>query len=189
MFDRDAVVERMAEAIYAGMFGPHTQWADDTPRQHDRMRKIARAALAIAEEAVRAERDRYKARGDNHAETLRGIARMNPKTEAERMVLWARDGLSGYTQSVEETLKDAYDERNTIRARVAELEGALRPFAAAILLADGHEISLERGWFETARAVLEPRHDPSAERHMTPSEQRAMNRALVRSAKMEPRHD
>lgn len=53
--NRDELVERVAEAIYAGMFGPHTRWEDDTARQHDRMRKLARAALAIIELTVREE--------------------------------------------------------------------------------------------------------------------------------------
>ena len=42
----EAGVEAAAQAIYSGMFGPHTKWEDDTARQHDRIRKIARSALA-----------------------------------------------------------------------------------------------------------------------------------------------
>jgi chromosome segregation ATPase len=67
-------------------------------------------------------------RGDNHVETLRGIANMDPETEGDRMRLWARDSLSG-CEPLESTLKNLSDERNDLRSQLAESqvrEGALR---------------------------------------------------------------
>ncbi len=48
-------------------------------------------------------------RGDGHAETLRGIVSMNPETEGNRMRQWARDGLSGYVETIEATVKIQQD--------------------------------------------------------------------------------
>ncbi len=125
-----------------GVDGWHwVQWNNDAPEcalwiggfswEHEDFgdrgwRYISPILTPTESDALRAERDAAKRRADNHAETLRGIARMDPKTEADRMVLWATDGLSGYLQSAEKTLKDAYDERNTLRARVAVLEEIAR---------------------------------------------------------------
>lgn len=88
---------------------------------------------------LREENERLRIRGDGHAETLRGIAKMDPATEGERMRLWARDGLSGYTQSTEATVKEQQDENNRLQQqlsaaekRVRELEGLLERMLAWI---------------------------------------------------------
>lgn len=56
------------------------------------------------------EYEQLQKRCDGHAETLRGIAQMNPETEGDRMRQWARDGLSGYTETTESTVKRLTDE-------------------------------------------------------------------------------
>lgn len=62
------------------------------------------------------ETDRLRLSVDGHAETLRGIASMNPATEGERMRQWALDGLSGYTESTESTVKKLMDQIERLRA-------------------------------------------------------------------------
>lgn len=89
-------------------------------------RYLSPVATPAEVEALRAERNRWKIRGDGHAETLRGIAHMDPKTEGERMVQWARDGLTGYVATTEVTVKELMDELTTLRARVGVLEKALQ---------------------------------------------------------------
>lgn len=78
----------------------------------DLLRVAEKRATRIAE--LEAERDRYKARSDNHAETLRGIARM-PVGDGERMQQWARESLGGYTMPLEATLLALSDECNALR--------------------------------------------------------------------------
>jgi hypothetical protein len=82
-----------------------------------------------------AEIEAWKIRGDGHAETLRGIARMDPATEAERMRQWARDGLSGYTESTESTVKRLTDQ-------VAEACDFLRRGAALVAMAGDQNMAL-----------------------------------------------
>jgi hypothetical protein len=64
--------------------------------------------------------DRAVKRGDNHAETLRGISAM-PVEDGERMQLWADDGLSGSNETVEATLLKVCDERNAMRTELESL--------------------------------------------------------------------
>jgi hypothetical protein len=64
------------------------------------------AALTKQVEELTGERDRSREARRNHAETLRGIARMDPTTDGERMRQWARDGLSGYVATYEMTLRE-----------------------------------------------------------------------------------
>jgi len=80
------------------------------------------------EELERA-RDDWKRRAENHAETLRGIASMHPATESERMRQWAMDGLSGYSMSIQSTLKRLQDELAAERTAAARMREALE-FAA-----------------------------------------------------------
>lgn len=57
---------------------------------------------------------------ENHRETLRGIADMDPATEGDRMRLWARDALSGYTETAEVSMKKMQDERNRLHSQATE---------------------------------------------------------------------
>ncbi len=50
-----------------------------------------------------------KALCDNHAETLRSIAKMDPLTDGDRMRQWARDALSGYIETNEATMVQLMD--------------------------------------------------------------------------------
>ena len=75
---------------------------------------------------------RQKSRGDNHAESLRSIARMDPK-DGERMQLWARDSLSGYTETVGETMAELRDELARVRGeRASQLTDVLAALVAAL---------------------------------------------------------
>lgn len=67
----------------------------------------------------------WKYLAENHAETLRGIANMDPATEGDRMKLWATDGLAGYTEPIESTLKKVSDERNDLQAELEQTKKAL----------------------------------------------------------------
>jgi hypothetical protein len=67
---------------------------------------------------LRASYEAVKRRADNHAETLRGIAAMNPSTEGERMRQWAKDALSGYTESAEATIKNLMEQNAQLRANL-----------------------------------------------------------------------
>lgn len=53
---------------------------------------------------------------ENHRQTLIGISQMDPATEADRMLLWAKDALSGYVETNEVSMKKMQDERNEMRA-------------------------------------------------------------------------
>lgn len=53
---------------------------------------------------------------NNHRQTLIGIADMDPATEADRMLLWAKDALSGYAETAEVSMKKQQDEINRLRA-------------------------------------------------------------------------
>jgi hypothetical protein len=64
------------------------------------------AALTEQVETLTAESVRAREARRNHAETLRGIAKMDPATDSERMRQWARDGLSGYVATYEMTLRE-----------------------------------------------------------------------------------
>lgn len=90
-----------------------------------------------------AEVERLKIRGDCHAETLRGIAAMDPSIEAGRMKQWARDGLSGYMETTEATVKRLSDEINTLTAVNAALREKVRlsrQETAAIKASVVHEV-------------------------------------------------
>jgi chaperonin cofactor prefoldin len=86
----------------------------------------------VALRTLAAERDAYKNRGDNHWETLRSIREIAQTSgDLERIILWVNDSGSGYTQTVEQTLVEVSDSRNTaiaerdaLRAQLAEAEAA-----------------------------------------------------------------
>lgn len=63
-------------------------------------------------------------RADNHTETLRGISSMKPE-EGSRMQLWAKDGLSGYTDSLESVLLQQKNRIVDLEAKLAEVRRAL----------------------------------------------------------------
>lgn len=81
--------------------------------------------LLVPMKSARAEIERLRLRGDGHAETLRGIANMDPATEGDRMRQWARDGLSGYTGSTESTIKSLMDEIGHAHKCIANTRDAL----------------------------------------------------------------
>lgn len=99
------------------------QYADEFERECAELRSdnaTLRARLA----EVEAEREAYKNRGDNHAETLRGVRAIlaENQPDIERALLWISDGLFGYTESLEATLLKASDERNSAIARATRAE-------------------------------------------------------------------
>jgi hypothetical protein len=78
---------------------------------------------------------------NNHRQTLLGISDMDPATEGDRMLLWAKDALSGYVEETAEvSMKKQQDEINRLRdtlRRVADAleshgNGAFRATVAAI---------------------------------------------------------
>ncbi len=82
--------------------------------------RAERAEFLLALMATRAQfAEGNRIARDGHAETLRGIAAMDPATEGERMVQWARDGLSGYTEDTPATVK-------TLTDRALEAEATLQ---------------------------------------------------------------
>lgn len=95
--------------------------ADDL---HKAINLISDLTRRLAE--VEAERDYAKMRGDNHAETLRGVRRMlsDVQPDTKRVLIWVSDGLFGYSEPLEATLLKANDERNdaNTRAEAAERE-------------------------------------------------------------------
>lgn len=103
----------------------------------------ASAALASRDkeiERLAKERDAQKRRGDNHAETLRGVRKWIRENDIDRALLWISDGLSGYTEPAEKTLCEAIAraeaaealaatatrERDEARAEVERKDAALR---------------------------------------------------------------
>lgn len=95
--------------------------------QHARAEK-AEAELATLTE----ERDRSREARRNHAETLRGIAKMDPAKDAERMRQWARDGLSGYVATYEMTLREFEQRVEKAEAELAALKEEWREHLAEI---------------------------------------------------------
>jgi len=102
--------------------------------------------------------DRKQRRGDNHMETLRSIAKMNPQTEGDRMVLWANDGLSGYTESNETTMGQLRDRITELGAIDVEKERQLCSMAAT---SDGFQLDLAHAMERIAE--LENERDGIAE--------------------------
>jgi predicted nuclease with TOPRIM domain len=102
--------------------------------------------LERARQAQDAEIARLKARGDNHAETLRGIAAM-PVEDGARMKLWATDGLSGCAP-LPETLLDLSDKLNAEKQAREAAEKRLRELRedhatlAKMLSRYAHEVPL-----------------------------------------------
>jgi hypothetical protein len=71
-------------------------------------------------EALAAERDRYKKRGDNHWETLRSIRHMAQTTgDLERIIHWVDDAGSGCTKTVEQTMVEISDQRNALQSQLS----------------------------------------------------------------------
>lgn len=58
---------------------------------------------------------------NNHRQTLIGIADMDPATEGDRMLLWAKDALSGYVETAETSMKKQRDEINRLRAALTQI--------------------------------------------------------------------
>lgn len=78
---------------------------------------IANKADALAEiNRLLQENEKLRQQRDNHIETLRGIASMNPDTESHRMWQWAKDGLSGYVETAVSTIKTQQDAINLLTA-------------------------------------------------------------------------
>lgn len=92
------------------------------------------AKLVARVKELEAERDKQKIRGDNHAETLRGIAAMDD--DPARMRLWARDSLSGQFETLEATLLRLCDERNALTAERDALDDAKQKMWVTITAAE-----------------------------------------------------
>lgn len=68
---------------------------------------------------VTAERDAYKNRGDNHAETLRGVRRWIRSGDIDRALLWISDGLTGYAEPAATYLAEEIVRREAAEAALA----------------------------------------------------------------------
>jgi hypothetical protein len=96
-------------------------------------------ALAARLAEVEAERDTYKARGDNHWETLRSIRNIATTTgDLERIIQWVNDAGQGYTETAETTLAAEMDRRISAEALVRELEAAADGDALTVAHLKGH---------------------------------------------------
>lgn len=87
----------------------------------------SQAEAFIASE--RAEKEKWKVRGDQHWDTLRSIREMAREGDCERIILWVNDAGSGYTEPLEATVKSLTDkafaleaDNAALTARVKELE-------------------------------------------------------------------
>jgi len=92
------------------------------------LRSQAEAIIA----AERAEKEKWKVRGDQHWDTLRSIREMAREGDCERIILWVNDAGSGYTEPLEATVKSLTDKAVALEAdnaaqaaRIKELEEAL----------------------------------------------------------------
>lgn len=110
-----------------------------------------RAAMAERLADAEAKTMAYRGLANNHAETLRSIRKMDPATEGERMVQWARDGLSGYAETNETTMAKLMD-------RVRELEAATpAQHKGGESLANDREFQrLAENWAFQSRLVYAP---------------------------------
>ncbi len=86
-------------------------------------------ALEAELAAERAEKEKWKVRGDQHWDTLRSIREMAREGDCERIILWVNDAGSGYTEPLEATVKSLFDkavaldaDNSTLAARVKTLE-------------------------------------------------------------------
>lgn len=102
----------LTDALYAELYIDA-----GTSKAEQRLLEHARSLEAQLQEA-RAECERVGQWREQHMETLRAIASM-PVEDGPRMKLWARDSLSGHTESLESTLWNV-----TQRAERAEADAA-----------------------------------------------------------------
>lgn len=151
--------------------------------------RVNAIAQALDErDALKAELEQYKIRGDNHWETLRSI-RDIAKTSGDlkRITQWVDDAGRGYTESVEETMANLMDKTGALIAErdalKAELEKARRALeSAGFTLKEGaqewkpplgpsaspllHEIDSLRSELDKAKAMASKAQE-LAEWHLT----------------------
>lgn len=97
-----------------------------------REEEVARLTFILALALVRAQfAEGNRVLAANHAETLRGIAGMNPETEGSRMVQWAREGLWGYVETPEATMKELIDRANQAEFLLALMAACAEEWKAA----------------------------------------------------------
>ncbi len=118
---RGEEAEQMAQAIEQDHMRQCMEHQEQEPDQIDMMddaevRSELRSTLVALGLAQK--------RGDGHAETLRGIASMNPQTEGDRMRQWARDGLSGYVETTESTVKIQQDRIEQLEAGIRQIQNS-----------------------------------------------------------------
>lgn len=156
----------------------------DLAREQKRRREIDDEAFEYAEqvESLRAEVEakdariaeleadlaKAKSRGDNHWETLRSIRQIAKESgDLFRIVQWVDDAGSGYTDTVENTLAAAIDERERLRAELTAKDEELEALRAKIDRAEvsyGNMLRADdkrpdgttdytRGWGDCLRAI------------------------------------
>lgn len=99
-----------------------------------------------------AEIDRLKAINECHVVTLKGIAEM-PISDGERMQLWASDALSGYVETVDESLLRSGDEVNRLKAVNAELVEALETLIESAFGGDMSAMQTDDALENAAKAI------------------------------------
>ena len=133
-----------ANALFVALGGDHSMTTET-----DRLTELLAASEATRADLVntiaelRAERDAYKKRGDNHWETLRSIRHMAQNGgDLERIILWVNDSRSGSFQTVEQTMVEANDARNEA---IAERDAQSAEIDRLNSLLQLSRISLEAG--------------------------------------------
>ncbi|PWU76163.1 hypothetical protein DK867_02515 [Ochrobactrum sp. POC9] len=86
------------------------------------LRSQAEAIIA----AERAEKEKWKVRGDQHWDTLRSIREMAREGDCERIILWVNDAGSGYTEPLEATVKSLTDKAVALEADNAALTARVK---------------------------------------------------------------
>lgn len=76
--------------------------------------------------AERAEKEKWKVRGDQHWDTLRSIREMAREGDCERIILWVNDAGSGYTEPLEATVKSLSDKAVALEADNAALTARVK---------------------------------------------------------------
>lgn len=112
------------EAENAGFAG--SKYHNEPKKVFARVRQLKHSHGEAMKRRVLAERElcKLQERLDSHTETLRGISSMKPE-EGSRMQLWAKDGLSGYTDSLESVLLQQKNRIVDLEAKLAEVRRAL----------------------------------------------------------------
>ncbi|EMG53116.1 hypothetical protein WYI_13797 [Ochrobactrum sp. CDB2] len=125
-YKQDAVVTRsqadeLLAAERAETMRQVKHWSELYKQQHYRAEK-AEAIIA----AERAEKEKWKVRGDQHWDTFRSIREMAREGDCERIILWVNDAGSGYTEPLEATVKSLTDKAVALEADNAALTARVK---------------------------------------------------------------